>query len=240
MTSRTHNSSQRAAVERIVREVLADLHSGRSAPKTKGSRSLGTSPPGSRSDSQLTLTSKVVSAAALEGRLAGVSQLVVTRGAIITPAARDELKKHQVSVASAVDTGKPAGSAVLNVGVSETTYNATSLLAALAAEGRIEHLASGALPSVIESLGKVVGSGFGLLITDQSAAALCLANRRSGLRAALASSCSTVDAAVAAIGPNLLVVEPRGRSVFDIKQAIRHWLRYGQPVCPPSLQAHLD
>jgi hypothetical protein len=241
MASLQHNSSQRAAVEQIVRAVLAELRSGRTPvaiatpPKSPGKVSQSSS-------ATLTLTSKVVSASVLEGRLAGVSQLVVPRGAVFTPAARDEIKKHGVTIASAVEASKPGSGTVLHVAACATTYNAQSLWQSLLADGiRLEPTVSGDLPGAIEVLAGAAASGrVALLVTDQVATALCLANRNHGVRAALGSNAAAVDLAVAEIGPNLLVVDPTGRSVFEMKQAIRHWLRRGQPVCPAALASQLN
>lgn len=190
----------------------------------------------------LTLTTKVVSATELEGRLTGVSQLVVPRGAVFTPAARDEIKKHGVTIASAVEASKLASGTVLHVAACGTTYNAQSLWQSLMADGiRLEPTVSGGLPGAIEVLAGAAASGrVALLVTDQVATAMCLANRNRSVRAALGSSVAAVDQAVAEIGPNLLVVDPTGRSVFEMKLAIRHWLRHGQPICPAALATQLN
>jgi hypothetical protein len=184
----------------------------------------------------------VVSAAELEGRLAGVTQLVVPRGAVFTPAARDEIKKFKVTVASAVEGNKPAGGVALHVAVAGTSYNATPLWQALIADGiRVESTVSAELSSAIEVLGAAAGSGrIALLVTNHAATALCLANRIRGVRAAFGSSPAVVEAAVAEIGPNLLVIDPASRSVFEMKQSIRHWLRHGQPTCPAALENRLN
>lgn len=235
------NLSQRAAVEQIVRAVLAELRAGRKPVsvvtplKSQGKPSLGSSP------GSLTLTAKVVSAAELQGRLTGVTQLVVPRGAVFTPAARDEIKKYRVTVASVVDSFK-AASTNLHVAVSATTYNAQPLWQALIGDGiQVETTVSSELPSAIEVLTGAAGSGqAALLVTEQVATALCLANRNRSVRAALGSDIPAVDAAVAEIGPNLLVIDPTGRSVFEMKQAIRRWLRHGQPICPPAMNNQLN
>lgn len=239
-----NNSSQRAAVEQIVRAVLAELRTGH-APAAKVTPSLkaqGKPSLGTPSGSQLILTTKVVSATVLAGRLAGVTQLVVPRGAVFTPAARDEIRKHKVTVASAVDTVKAGSGASLQVAAAGTAYNATPLWQALNADGvRVETTVSAEVASAIEVLGAAAGSGrTALLVTDQAATALCLANRHRGVRAALGSNPAAVDAAVAEIGPNLLVVDPTGRSVFEMKQSIRRWLRNGQPTCPAALATRLN
>jgi hypothetical protein len=241
MAGNHHNSSQRTAIEQIVRAVLEELRAGRTTPSVTKQ-----SPPSTglqTTGSQLTLSSKVVSVAELDGRLAGVTQLVVPRGAVFTPAARDEIKKHKLTVASVVESAKAtAAAAPLQVAAAGTSYNATPLWQALVSAGtRVETTVAAALPGAIEVLGSVAANGrSAVLVTDQAATALCLANRNHGVRAALGSNKPTVDAALAEIGANMLVVDPTGRSVFEMQQTIRHWLRHGQPRCPAALATQLN
>lgn len=237
MSSLKHNSNQRATIEQIVRQVLAELRSGEPASK----RTVATAKSAvNGSPAQLTLTSKIVSASLLEGRLDGVSQLVVPRGAVITPAARDELKQRNVTIASAVGPMKSSSGTVVHVAVAGTRYDAEPLLAALSGEGvQVERSAAMSLIEATAALAPAAARGCALLITDDIPAALCLANRQPSVRAALASDAAAVDAAVASVGPNLLVIAPTGRSVFEMKQTVRAWLRHGRPVCPAALSNHL-
>ena len=242
MANLQHHSSQRAAVEQIVRAVLAELRARRPSARVvnplqaQGKSSLG-SPTAS-----LTLSTKVVSATELEGRLSGVKRLVVPRGAVFTPAARDEIRKHGVTIASAVEMSKVASGTVLHVAAAATAYNAQPLWQSLLADNiQVETTVSSELPGAIEVLaGAAAGGRIALLVTEQVASALCLANRYRNVRAALGSNVAAVANAVAEVGPNLLVVDPTGHSVFEMKQSIRHWLRSGQPVCPPALANQLN
>ncbi len=222
---------------------MAELRAGHTSakiattPKAQGNSSQGTSPP-----AQLRLTTKVVSAAELDGRLAGVSQIVVPRGAVFTPAARDEIKKYKITISSAVETVATAAGVVLHVAAAATTYNAQAFWQALIADGiRVETTVTAELLAAIEVLASAADQGHAaLLVTEQAATALCLANRKRNVRAALGNSRAAVDAAVAEIGANVLVLDPSGRSVFEMKQAVRHWLRHGQPVCPSALATQLN
>jgi hypothetical protein len=237
MSSLQHNRNQRATIEQIVRQVLADLRSGQPSARPTASTA---KPSVNAVPGQLTLTSKIVSASLLEGRLDGISQLVVPRGAVITPAARDELKRRNVTIASAVSLANTSSAASLHVAVAGTRYDARPLLSALAAEGI--HAAQERASDLIEAttqLAPAARTGFALLVTDEAAAALCLANRHAGVRAVLATNATAVDAAVASVGPNLLVIAPTGRSVFEMKQTIRAWLRHGRPACPAVFRNHL-
>jgi hypothetical protein len=47
---------------------------------------------------ELTIAERVVTLRSVEGRLAGVSRLVVLPRAVVTPAVRDELKQRQIEL----------------------------------------------------------------------------------------------------------------------------------------------
>jgi hypothetical protein len=48
--------------------------------------------------SDLTLTDKLITTHTIENRLTGVSRLLVQPRAVVTPAVKDELKKHQIEL----------------------------------------------------------------------------------------------------------------------------------------------
>jgi hypothetical protein len=50
------------------------------------------------STSDLTLTERVITTRTIENRLTGVSRLLVPSRAVVTPAVKDELKKHQIEL----------------------------------------------------------------------------------------------------------------------------------------------
>jgi hypothetical protein len=225
MTLTGSNSSRRAEVERIVRAVLSELNvavGGAARPAKSNERD---------TERTLVLTSKVVSLAEVEGRLKEVSRLIVPRGAVFTPAARDELRKFAVAVASSTD-GKPSARLRVVLAAAETSFEVTGLATALAGEGiAVERIASSELPSAVDMLTRkvVVDKLLGLLITDMPAAALCLANRQRGVRAALAHSLAAVSEAVDMIAANLLVIDPRSRNIYELRRLVRELTRGGRP-----------
>ncbi len=176
-------NSKQADVERIVRQVLAEL-AGRDA---------GTAVPAS---SDLVVTGRVVSLADLEGRLSGVTRVVVERGAVFTPAARDELNGRGVTVASAVRGNEPTtANDTISLGCVETKYDAEPLVAAVTKDGiRVERITETDLSAMVDTLcERAMNRGFGLLITGLAAAAVCLANRQTGVRAAAANDVATLE-----------------------------------------------
>jgi hypothetical protein len=59
---------------------------------------LETNPTRERGSDELTLKDKVVTMRLVEGRLSGVTRLVVNAKAIVTPAVKDELKQYKVEL----------------------------------------------------------------------------------------------------------------------------------------------
>jgi hypothetical protein len=219
------NLPQHADVERIVRAVLSEMNASNVSGAQPATRNGGVA------ERTLTLTSKVVSLAEVEGKLKDVSQLIVPRGAVFTPAARDELRKFAVAVASATN-GKTNAKVRLVLSAAETSFEPTALAAALAGEGiAVERVATGDLTSAVDTLTRkvVVDKLMAVLITDMPAAAVCLANRQRGVRAALGHSMAAVTEAVNLIAANLLVIDPRSRSLHELKRFTRELVRAGRP-----------
>ena len=228
----------RAEIERIVREVLAEMAGLSTAKRVSKQTSTNT---------ELVLENKVVSVADLADRLSGVARVVVPRGAVFTPAARDELRKHNIAIASQVGPLANAAAGViasrpLVVGVADTNYDPASLVQMLSNDRvKIERLPSVGLIEVVDELCEhvVKGGTFGLLITVQTAAALCLANRHRGVRAVLGHSVLAVRDASSSVAANFLVIDPTGKGLFELRQMVRTLTQCKQNECPPALRQKL-
>ena len=83
------------------------------------------------------------------------------------------------------------------------------------------------------------GQALGLLWTRHTAAGLCLANRHAGVRAVLASGVPATAAAVAAVGANVLVVDPAVGTAYEKKQILRDFCLGGIRECPEALKERL-
>jgi hypothetical protein len=71
-------------VERIVLEVIRRLGLVRSPPPT--------------ATNELVVSERVVTMRSIEGKLAGVSRLVITDRAVVTPAVKDDLKQRRIEL----------------------------------------------------------------------------------------------------------------------------------------------
>jgi hypothetical protein len=186
---------------------------------------------------ELTIASRVVTLGELEGKLEGIKQLVVPAKAVITPAARDLLRQKKIDVGYAL----PAKTAnkprlPLVVGVAETKYDATSLVQAIARAGTtVERLAQTGMVQAVREISEEATKGgkLGLLLTGETAAALCFANRRVGVRAVAATSVVATPRAVQSIGANVLVIDPAGRGAFEMQRIVSQFVA-GAPYAVPA------
>ena len=206
--------------------------------------------------SQLTLTSRVVTLEQLEGRLGGVRQLVVPRGAVITPSGRDLLYENNVAVTFAAGIQTAAASQETSVVgaagrplnlvaavVKETAgLNIDGLARALASDGiDVRQSASNCLIETTKQLAARFDDDdeLGAIITSHTAAAVCLANRLPGVRAVCPASPVDVLPVTNDVGGNLIVIDPAGRGIFQVKQMIREFCLLGNHSCPEVLAAQL-
>lgn len=251
-------------VSEIVREVIAELERRR----RNGAQTLSDSPPPAAAPApplappaaaassapptgdarEMVVCSRVVSLEQIRDRLPHIRRLVVSSGAILTPAVRDALADRNITVAFGESGGSDAGSgargataAKLVLVTARTKYDPASLVAALRAEGvGVESQTSNCLIRTVDMLAGRVGEGTTLaaVLTHDVAAAVCLANRMPGVRAVSGGDPAGVVEAAKAVGANVLVADPRGRGVFQLKQLLSAFCR-GPWACPEVLRPRL-
>jgi len=217
--SLVHDASHNQQVERIVREVLARLT--KSSEEGHHGTALQMAENQTARD-QLVIAEHVVTVTTLAGRTKGKRVVVVPQRAIVTPAARDLLREQGVALERQAPRGHQAQLGLRRViAVAETNFEPTAMLTGLRGI-EFEHVARVGLVGVIdEVVDRVVrGGAIGLVYTDQADAALCLANRSSGVRAVLARSAEKVRRARVQLAANVFVVEPARKSVFELRQII--------------------
>lgn len=242
-----------AQIDRLVREVMQrlgqELRAGEAPAAQNGSATTtaiaakNTEAAGSGAISApkaLVLTQKLVSLADVEGRVPKGGAVVVAGKAVITPAARDYLRAQQARLETQVANTNSGGAATRRSVVlaaaagsaGAAAYRAMlvelpdRLAGLLGKTGlTVERIPYVSLPSTVAELSESValGGNLGLLLTDEPAAAVCLANRRRGVRAAAATSLDDLEAAWAAIAVNLLVLSPRGTSSWQLTRLAQRY-----------------
>jgi hypothetical protein len=211
--------------EQIVGQVLARMQAKTGSPR------------------ELIIESRLVTLAELAGKLAGIQQLVVPAKAVITPAARDLLRQKQIDIGYSLPARTVAKSRLpLALGVAETNYDASSLVQSIAGQGvPVERLAKTGLAQVIGELcaEASLGGKLGLMLTSETAAALCLANRRAGVRAVAATNVKATLQAVRSVGANVLVIDPAGRGAIELQRIVSQFVAGAPYACPAEYATEL-
>jgi hypothetical protein len=244
-------------IERVVREVLAEMRLAQAESGQRKADGNGQGPkaasPVSRPASpaplpasvpgELAIRARVVTMTEVAGRLDGIRRLVVSHGAIITPAVRDELIRRGIALAcDEASNGRPATTVRVVLVTVGTDIDPKALVAGLTREGTtVEHVALDCLLVATEQLAAETAHAdtLGILLTPHTAAGLCLANRLRGLRAVTGGDAPAVAAAAAAVGANLLVVDPQAGTFFQVKQMVAEFCRGGVRPCPAVFRARL-
>ncbi|MCR4415450.1 MAG: hypothetical protein NUV77_23825 [Thermoguttaceae bacterium] len=220
-----------AEIERIVAEVLADM---------------GLSPPSPASNEETAgdwrIRQRVVTLACLPSQWDGLRRVVVPRGAVVTPAVRDELQRRGVPLAclAPAEADCPRGTVCLvTLGGS---YDPAPLVRALEDDGwAVDSQRRDCLIAATDELAKDLAGGLAaaVLLTRHGAAAVCLANRHPGVRAIRAASADAVVADAEAVGANLLIVDPRAQGLCGVRQMVCQFLRGAPWPCPEVFRNRL-
>jgi len=166
----------------------------------------------------------------------GVRQVRVAPGTVITPLARDSLKRLGIDVKFVARAGIEQ---VRNVGewgfVVETETGVVQALRRVLLDGEAAwHELGTSLDDARRWVAGAVGRG-ALVLTDEASVAVFRACQVTSVRAAAAADLEATARAVRALGVNLLVVEPAGKSIALMKQIAATFRRAGRPVVPDWL-----
>lgn len=252
-----------AQIERVVREVLAELAleeskatpppqagEGRLLPSAPDSTTARCPPHGRKAESaqagppdgELILSRQVVTLADVAGRLEGVRRVLVPAGAVVTPAVRDELTRRGVALGCIAALAQAGQRLRLVMLVVARRFDPLPLAAALERQGvAVEQAQLDCLIAATDLLARELAQpgSLGLLLTRHTAAALCLANRRRMIRAILGREPVELAADAQAVGANLLVVDPDACSSAILLRMVREFCAQGVRDCPEALRRGL-
>ena len=79
-----------------------------------------------------------------------------------------------------------------------------------------------------------------VLFCDDAGLACCVANKVKGVRAAAAASVPQARRALDGLGVNLLVVEPEGRTFYELKRMLQLCCGRPESACPPGVACVLQ
>ena len=230
-------------IERIVREVMAQLGAASQSVAAPAPAAASLAIPPAVRDGDVFVDARVVTLESIAGRLQGAKQLMVPARALVTPSVRDELRRKGVALvrgSAATGVRKELVRVVLVVG--RTSHDPAAAVQMLSREGiDVQTETADCMIAAADKLAAAVASGqaLGLLWTRHVAVGLCLANRHAGVRAILASGVSATAAAVSAVGANVLVVDPAAGTAYEKKQVLRDFCLGGIRECPEALKERL-
>lgn len=195
-------------IERIVREVIRRVTSAqaREMPTAAGQQ------PGT-----LTVSEQVITLAAIEGRLHGITQLVVPAKAVVTPSVRDELRHKQVRLVKQDQTLNATQRTLLIANLGKRSI--TQAIRNLPCEMQI--IQPGTLESTVADMtGQLTSESLGVFLTEQPELAVCLANRHANVRAFVGHGIESVRRAKA-FQANVLALDSRTSTALNL---IRAWV----------------
>jgi len=235
-------------LERIVREVAQRLRAmprPMTMPDDKNSstqaRAMASTVPPTADVVRLAVP--VVTLAAVTGRLEGVKEVAIGPRTILTPAVKDLLAQQRITVTrSATQTVPTTGPPLLVAGMTTAGHAPESYWQQLERLGMdCQQVAGSSLTGILQELAPLLASGTcqGMLLTDQTAVALCLANRQPGIRAILATGVDALRRDAQDVGANLLVVSPLGRTAYQVGRMAREFCRLGALACPEQYRTWL-
>lgn len=171
----------------------------------------------------------------VEAIAAGSRELCVAPGTVVTPLARDELKRRGITVRwisrNEVEAVSRRGEWAF---VIEGEGGVLSALRRTWLDGAETWRELAALSDAVRWVAESDERGV-LVVTEQAAVAVWRANQVAGIRAASAETSAAVDRAVRSLGVNLLAVEPDGKPLPLLKQLAATFRSAGAPRIPESL-----
>jgi hypothetical protein len=168
--------------------------------------------------------------------LGDVDEVRVLAGTVVTPLARDWLKRRKIGLR--VVSGREAS-------LAKTRSKGEWGFAIESRSGQVEAIRRLLLddwieigPDSIEAANWVIeGDGRGaFVVTNEASVATWRASRLEGIRPATVCEPEAVSRAIGQLGANMIVVEPSGKSIYLLKQIGERFRQGGAPSPPEWLE----
>lgn len=233
-----YNEQQLETLVRQVLERLRTLQRTPSAPVSSSPKAETTLALTTGNGNQL-LSSRVIGTRELESLKQETTRVIVSRGTVVTPAARDWLRTKQIELAWATNGSaamhkqaggkspapisvKPATRQIV-LGQATARFEATAMVRQLESRGyAVQRLAQVGMEQVIRELAaSAVFDGMpAVLLTDQPWAAVVAANRHTTTRGAWVRDRRETIAALSEMKMNLAIISVTGQSPFGMLNTI--------------------
>jgi hypothetical protein len=182
---------------------------------------------------------KLLSVRHAEALSPGTRTVQVACGVVITPLAQDLLKRRAISirVGTQAETRKAgARSGEWGFAIESDLGTVSALRQALLGGDQPWSELPAELAIVTAWLVAATDRG-AVWVTEESALTVWKSCQVNGVRAAAATEATDVHRAAMSLGPNLLVIEPVGKSISWMKQLASAFRMAGPPAIPETLMA---
>jgi ribose 5-phosphate isomerase RpiB len=187
----------------------------------------------------------VVTAILLNDLLRVGEEIRLQKQSLITPAARDWIKEHDVPITWLEDSNPGNGS--LAVVMDDSLEEMRAMRTMLDRNGGLAEVIKPGqeIDGLISATRKLCGMvnrnevSRGVVFAQDGAVPVCVANKHKGIRAALGMNVPMVEDAVRKLGVNLLVIEYPNMTTYQMKQMIERMLK-GATAPQPEVRAALE
>ena len=213
--------TQQVLIEQIVAEVMRRLMPTAASAPASSETNNGQS---------TQLTDSVITADVLAEKVVGRSNVVVGERAIVTPSARDWLRHNKVELIHGTTAAGATDSVEVNSGKLVITHAASQTIdrvledAARPATGgwnrkcvqTVDEAAKKAIGELRRESSRVI-----VVLTSEPEIVACLANRNEKVKAAVVADAAAVARVKSGLDGNVFVVNPAGRSFFELRNILR-------------------
>ena len=185
------------------------------------------------------LVEKVITGALLEEKGRGVKRIAVHPTAVLTPSARDFVRKHGIEVTKEAASASGAASSKSREAVRWQLLVSKAGPGVLAAADawvqecgwRRKELVGTAREAAAKAVAAVATAEAAgvIVLTDRVDEACLLVNRNEKVRGVVSSSVRGVQASIAQVGANVFVIDPTNRGAFELRQILKAVVEGGKP-----------
>lgn len=209
---------QQALIERIVAEVMGKLIPAQANAPTNTEH---------QTASGFRLSENIITADLLAENSAGRNVVEISSRAIVTPSARDWLRHNKVELTRGTDanTSSETKSSDWLVVVQTAGETVEKVLDDAARSGSIgsDRKSASDAQSAAKAAAEAIdrGNNGAVAFSSEPEIVACLANRNDKVRAAVVVDAAAVSRVKAGLNGNVFVVDPVGRSYFELKNLLR-------------------
>lgn len=181
----------------------------------------------------------IVTAETLERKANGQKTVRIASRSLLTPSARDYLRAHGISlertatdIAQATSAGHWTAIVVSKTAAVEQAIGDLSRTSGVEMARELAGTIKEAVESAVSGLCRAETAGV-VIFASHSEKVACLANRNCRVRAAAVSDIPTIKSAKCQIGANLICIDPKGMSYFELRRLLQE-LTTGEPPRVPD------